>query len=71
MDAHVDWTHVRWQKPQRSNGSGNCWMLARLPNGMIGVRDSKLGEESPVLQFTEAEWQAFRLGMDDGEFDQI
>jgi hypothetical protein len=71
VDAHVNWTHVRWQKPLRSNGSGNCWMLTRLPNVMIGVRDSKPGEESPVLQFTEAEWQAFRLGMADGEFDLL
>jgi Domain of unknown function (DUF397) len=47
------------------------WQLARPPNGMIAVRDSKLGEGSPVLQFTQREWDAFRLGIADGEFDLL
>jgi hypothetical protein len=38
---------------------------------MIGLRDTKLGDDSPVLQFTETEWEAFRLGMHDGEFDSL
>ena len=27
------------------------------PDGTIAVRDSKLGEESPVLRFTPEEWE--------------
>jgi len=33
------------------------------------ARDTKLGEASPVLQYTAAEWQAFIAGVKAGEFD--
>ena len=33
------------------------------------VRDSKLGNASPVLEFNEEEWQAFIAGVKRGEFD--
>lgn len=33
------------------------------------VRDSKLGDDSPVLRYTEKEWQAFIAGVKAGEFD--
>lgn len=33
------------------------------------VRDSKLGDKSPVLHFTPAEWRAFIAGVKAGEFD--
>jgi hypothetical protein len=34
----------------------------------VFVRDSKLGDDSPVLVFTEDEWRVFRAGMVSGEF---
>jgi len=35
----------------------------------VRVMDSKLGEESPILVFTHAEWEAFIHGVKHGEFD--
>jgi hypothetical protein len=37
---------------------------------LIVVRDSK-NPDGPVLYFTPAEWTAFRLGVLDGEFDDL
>jgi hypothetical protein len=35
---------------------------------VIAMRDSKR-PDGPVLIFTPAEWEAFTLGVQDGEFD--
>jgi len=34
------------------------------------IRDSK-NPDGPKLYFTPAEWEAFRLGVIDGEFDDL
>jgi len=34
----------------------------------VEVRDSKLGDDSPVLTFDQDEWQAFRRAIVAGEF---
>ena len=65
----TDSTALRWQKSSRSNGSGNCCQWAQLDDGGVAFRDSKLGEQSPVLTFTRAEWLAFVDGVKDGEAD--
>ncbi len=46
-----------------------CVEVADLPGGDRLVRDTKLGESSPVLRYTDAEWQAFVAGVKAGEFD--
>lgn len=46
-----------------------CVEVADLPDGGRLVRDTKLGEGSPVLRYTSAEWQAFIAGVKAGEFD--
>ena len=46
-----------------------CVEVADLPDGGRLVRDTKLGEASPVLRYTAAEWQAFIAGVKAGEFD--
>jgi hypothetical protein len=58
-----------WHKASFSdqNQSG-CVEVATVP-GMVGVRDTKLGPDSPILAFTEAEWRAFLAGVKVGEFD--
>ncbi len=48
--------------------NGTCVEVADLPDGGRLVRDTKLGEASPVLQFTSAEWAAFVAGVRAGEF---
>lgn len=59
-----------WRKSTRSNGSGDCTLVAELPDGMIGVKDSK-DPDGPVLRFTRSEFRAFILGAKDGEFDNL
>jgi hypothetical protein len=36
-------------------------VITELP-GWVGVRDSKLGADSPVLAFTTAQWQTILTG---------
>ena len=74
-----------WQKATASNPYGNClqarWTKSSFSypascvetrqrdNGQVEVRDSKLGECSPILTFTPDEWQAFIAGAKSSEFD--
>jgi hypothetical protein len=44
--------------------------VATLPDGMIGIRDSK-EDDGPILRFTPDEWSAFLAGAARGEFDQV
>ena len=41
-----------------------------LSERVIVMRDAK-NPEGPTLYFTEAEWDAFVLGVKDGEFDDL
>lgn len=59
---------ARWHKADASTVNGNCAEVALCAHG-AQVRDSKLGEDSPVLTFTAAEWAAFLDGVRKGEFD--
>jgi len=47
---------ARWQKSSHCAG-GECLEVATA--GSVLVRDSKLGDASPVLSFTRAEWAGF------------
>jgi hypothetical protein len=60
---------TRWVKSSLSFANGNCVEIAALPDGMIGIRDSK-DPQGPVLRFTRGEWNAFLAGAQRGEFDQ-
>jgi hypothetical protein len=57
-----------WVKSSFSFANGDCVEVASLPDGHIGVRDSK-DTAGPVLRFTSSEWQAFVAGARNGEFD--
>jgi hypothetical protein len=57
-----------WVKSSLSFSNGNCVEVTRLPEGGIGVRDSK-DTQGPVLRFTSDEWRAFLGGVRNGEFD--
>jgi hypothetical protein len=62
---------VSWQKSQRSNPSGNCVEMARLPNGEgIAMRNSR-DPEGPALIYTTDEIAAFISGARDGDFDNL
>jgi hypothetical protein len=59
-----------WIKSSLSFSNSNCVEIANLPDGGVGVRDSK-DLEGPVLRFTPDEWRAFLDGAKAGEFDSL
>ena len=59
-----------WIKSSLSFSNGNCVEVASLPEGEIGVRNSR-DSEGPVLRFTSDEWDAFLGGVRNGEFDKF
>lgn len=62
----IDDVRPAWVKSSFCNADG-CVEVAAVDRG-IWVRDSKLGDESPVLKFDNDEWQAFCRGIVQGEF---
>jgi Domain of unknown function (DUF397) len=71
----MDLTGATWCKSSFSSGNGGaCVEIALVPGSkegsdhVIAMRDSKQ-PDGPVLIFTPAEWEAFILGVQDGEFD--
>jgi Domain of unknown function (DUF397) len=60
-------TRQDWRKSSFSNGSSGCVEIADLPAGGKAVRDSKLGDDGPVLTFTAHEWACFVAGVRAGE----
>jgi hypothetical protein len=48
----------RWVKSTWSLSNGNCVEVANLPEGVVGVRDSK-DCAGPVLNFEPRQWRAF------------
>ncbi|GAA3353930.1 DUF397 domain-containing protein [Saccharopolyspora gregorii] len=65
-----DFSQATWRKSTRSNGGGAaCVEIASIP-GLTGVRDSKLGETSPVLPFSESTWSTFLNSLKTGTYDR-
>jgi uncharacterized protein DUF397 len=61
---------LKWVKSSLSFANGNCVEIASLPDGQIGVRNSR-DPEGAVLRFTSDEWHAFIGGAHNGEFDHF
>jgi hypothetical protein len=57
-------------KSSLSFANGNCVEVASLPDGRIGVRNSR-DLQGPILRFTSDEWDAFLGGVRNGEFDSF
>ncbi|MGP8001535.1 MAG: DUF397 domain-containing protein [Streptosporangiaceae bacterium] len=57
---------AQWRKSSFSAANGNCVEVAGLAAGVVGVRDSKAGPASPVLQFARADWAAFLASVKGG-----
>ncbi|MFF2549559.1 DUF397 domain-containing protein [Nocardia sp. NPDC058058] len=67
----IDLSGAEWFKSSRSSSSGgDCVEAAHLSGGMVGVRDSKLGEASPVFVFEPQMWDAFTGAVARGAFDR-
>ena len=63
---------LNWRKSSSSMGGGDgndCVELALLPDGSTALRDSKLGEASPVLTLNRSDLAALLNGAKAGEFD--
>jgi hypothetical protein len=59
---------LTWVKSSFSGSGGTCVEVAELPEGGRAIRDSKLGDASPILRFTGPEFRAFVRGVAAGEF---
>lgn len=58
-----DLSNARWRKSSYSNGEGgSCVEVSDTAPGIMPVRDSKLGTDSPVLVFPIDVWTGF-LGL--------
>ena len=60
-------SNLRWFKSSAS-ASGACVEVAHLPGGGVAVRDSKDRSKAPHV-YTRHEWEAFVIGVKNGEFD--
>lgn len=67
----VSESELAWRKSRRSNASGNCVEIARLPHesGYL-IRNSR-NPDGPALAFTKEELSAFVAGVLDGDFDDL
>jgi hypothetical protein len=61
-------SEITWRKASFSAHAGECVEVALLPDGSIGLRDSK-DPKGPILRFTRGEMDAFSRGVEAGEFD--
>lgn len=50
---------LTWFKSSHSDENEACVEVALPPDGSVSVRDSKIGDTSPVLTFTADQWRTF------------
>lgn len=61
---------AQWRKSSRSSGAQQCVEVAtNLPSTAL-VRDSKLGDESPILEVKPSAFRSFLRAVESGKFDQ-
>ncbi|MGW1681174.1 DUF397 domain-containing protein [Saccharopolyspora sp. NPDC002376] len=56
-----------WQKSSRSEQNANCVEIGFAP-GRVVIRDTKLGETSPILDVDSTAFAAFVRRVQDGTF---
>jgi hypothetical protein len=66
MPVNEQQQHLLWRKSTAS-AQGDCVQVATGADAVL-VRDSK-DPMGPALQFNRSEWEAFLIGVRDGQFD--
>jgi hypothetical protein len=61
-------TDAVWRKAAASDANSGCVEVAFLPDGRIGVRDSK-SRSKPALTVTAQAWASFLADAKAGQFD--
>ncbi|MDQ3765061.1 MAG: DUF397 domain-containing protein [Actinomycetota bacterium] len=56
-----------WRKSSYSQAANDCVELTTELPGWVGVRDSKLGTDSPLLAVTLSQWRAMLAATQAGE----
>lgn len=64
----VNLARARWRKSVRSGGAQDCVEIADNLSGIVGVRDSKDPESSPLV-FPRSAWGAFVNQVKSDTFD--
>jgi hypothetical protein len=59
---------VAWRKATASDANSGCVEVAFLPDGRVGVRDSK-NRSMPALGLSARAWAKFLANVKAGEFD--
>ncbi|GAA2679363.1 MULTISPECIES: DUF397 domain-containing protein [Actinosynnema] len=62
-------TGTGWVKAHRSAGQNGCVEINLRVSGHAGIRDSKLGDASPVIVLTRTGMDALLGAIADGHFD--
>ncbi|MGH3918881.1 MAG: DUF397 domain-containing protein [Pseudonocardiaceae bacterium] len=60
-------TAAGWRKSSYSQGANNCVEVTTEVPGWVGVRDTKLGTDSPLLAVTNSQWRATLTAAQAGE----
>jgi Domain of unknown function (DUF397) len=59
---------VAWRKATASDANSGCVEVAYLPDGRVGVRDSK-NRSMPALALSARAWAGFLANAKAGQFD--
>jgi hypothetical protein len=60
-----------WFRSSRCAAESSCLEIAVLTGNTIGIRDSKLPDNSPYLTVDRSAWRAFVHGVKAGEFGSV
>ena len=62
-------TAAGWRKSSYSQGINGCVEVTTGLPGWVGVRDSKLGADSPLLAVPYSQWRALLAATQAGQLD--